>query len=224
MGWSDSQRHARMAASVAGETTATRPAWPRRSRNCRPRSGHQRPGRQCVADRREATIAPAGRRQQLGAGVDRQGHRPGCNMITAIAARPISGAERDDRSGARGEAGRGFAVVAQEVKALATQTTKALRDQEQDDVGHQRDRRRAGRDRRIVETDATGEQISGASPARSAAGSRRPQDRRKCRWRSRAHPSGVVQHFRRQRPGAAIQPRRRTSAHRRRRAQPAAAR
>lgn len=127
--WSDSQRHARMATSVAGETTANAAgvaaAIEELSTSIGDINAQVANASRIVA---EATNC-AGRAFDNSSAlvttvkdIDQV-----ATMITAIANQTNLLALNATIEAARaGEAGRGFAVVAQEVKALATQTTKAL--------------------------------------------------------------------------------------------------
>ena len=224
--WSDSQRHARMASTVAGETTANAAGVAAAIEELSA-SIHEINTQVANASRivAEATNC-AGRAVDNSSAlvstvkdIDQV-----ATMITAIASQTNLLALNATIEAARaGEAGRGFAVVAQEVKALATQTTKAL--------AEIKTKTTSVTSAIDAVQDATvrfvGPHAAGRGNLRryfrlgSSAGCGRPQDRRECRWRGGAHPSGVVQHFRRQRTGAAIRARRGAGAGRRRRAQPA---
>jgi methyl-accepting chemotaxis protein len=127
--WSESQRHARMASTVAVETTAgaagVASAIEELSTSIGEINAQVANASRIVA---EATSC-AGRAFDNSAAlvttvkdIDQV-----ATMITAIASQTNLLALNATIEAARaGEAGRGFAVVAQEVKALATQTTKAL--------------------------------------------------------------------------------------------------
>jgi methyl-accepting chemotaxis protein len=127
--WSESQRHARMATSVAGETTANAAGVAAAIEELSASIG------EINAQVANASRIVAEATNCAGRAVDNSSALVStvkdidqvATMITAIASQTNLLALNATIEAARaGEAGRGFAVVAQEVKALATQTTKAL--------------------------------------------------------------------------------------------------
>jgi methyl-accepting chemotaxis protein len=127
--WSESQRHARMAASVAGETTANAAGVAAAIEELSASIGD------ISAQVTNASRVVAEATNCAGRAVDNSSALVStvkdidqvATLITAIASQTNLLALNATIEAARaGEAGRGFAVVAQEVKALATQTTKAL--------------------------------------------------------------------------------------------------
>lgn len=130
-GWSESQRHARMATTVAGETTSNAAgvaaAIEELSASIGDINAQVANASRIVAQATSCASRAADNSSALVSTV--RDIDQVATMITAIASQTNLLALNATIEAARaGEAGRGFAVVAQEVKALATQTTKALAD------------------------------------------------------------------------------------------------